>query len=832
MVEPPPDPLLPGPQPDPPGPSPVTVPPPDPAQRMDAPPPGGPLSTTVNARDPSDLSRLLWYLVVVGVGLLAALGAEQTTAGIEGDLVQVIGRVPEAFLGFFIVGVEVLHLMLFLGIPLFLLVTRQFRRWGIYTLAFVTTTVVFSLASRAVTPSDAEALADIGINADPYTRWPPSQSVATAVTVLVLLTPHLNRAWRQFGWTFVAVLAALNIVTSPVVVLDLVLAVGIGGTVGCLALLLFGRQVQVPTVDGVMAGLDRIDLTAVELVEAPYDTRGAVPFRGELADGTPVHCKVLTPAKYEADSLLRTYRRFRVRGLGEDVAFSTVRRAAAVEAGLARSAAAAGVTTPAVLGVAPLGREGRGTEMAIAFEEITGSNLGLLAEEQLTDEVLDQAWQAVARMRSVGIAHRDLRLASWLLADDGTLWLTGFSFGETGATDGALSVDIAELLAATYPVVGADRAVAAAVRVLGAPVVATGISHLVPAALTRSTRSAAKKAEDGLDPLIHATAQACAVEEPKLAAIERVKPRTLITAAMLAFAVYALLPQLTDLPQMIDAIRAADPLLALAALVASLATYVGSSMTLSGSLPIPVRQVHAFLASVAATFVGAVAPPGVAQIGVNVRFAQKQGLSSPVAVSATAAKEVAIVVVHVVLLILVAIAAGSSGALEDELERLPSWRTVVVFVTIALLAVAVAFAIRRVRQLFASAVIPALKQSVGAMRDIAANPAKVLTLFVGALLLQSGYITALYFSVHALGGDIPLATIGLIYLTVGSAATFAPTPGGLGAVEAVLLAALTGVGMPAAAALAATFLYRLVTFWLPIPAGALAFRSLVSRDLL
>ena len=87
-------------------------------------------------------------------------------------------------------------------------------------------------------------------------------------------------------------------------------------------------------------------------------------------------------------------------------------------------------------------------------------------------------------------------------------------------------------------------------------------------------------------------------------------------------------------------------------------------------------------------------------------------------------------------------------------------------------------------------------------------------------------------SSSALGGDVAFVTIGLIYLTVGSAAAVAPTPGGVGAVEAVLLAALTGVGMAAAPALAAVFLYRLVTFWLPIPDGGLAMRRLVARDLL
>ena len=68
--------------------------------------------------------------------------------------------------------------------------------------------------------------------------------------------------------------------------------------------------------------------------------------------------------------------------------------------------------------------------------------------------------------------------------------------------------------------------------------------------------------------------------------------------------------------------------------------------------------------------------------------------------------------------------------------------------------------------------------------------------------------------------------LGLLYLTASSVASAAPTPGGLGAVEAALTAALTGVGVPPADALSAVFLFRLMTFWLPVPFGWLAFQRL------
>jgi hypothetical protein len=49
------------------------------------------------------------------------------------------------------------------------------------------------------------------------------------------------------------------------------------------------------------------------------------------------------------------------------------------------------------------------------------------------------------------------------------------------------------------------------------------------------------------------------------------------------------------------------------------------------------------------------------------------------------------------------------------------------------------------------------------------------------------------------------------------------TPGGLGFVEAGLVGALTLAGVPAHDALTATLLYRLAAYWLPLPAGGIAY---------
>jgi uncharacterized protein (TIRG00374 family) len=73
------------------------------------------------------------------------------------------------------------------------------------------------------------------------------------------------------------------------------------------------------------------------------------------------------------------------------------------------------------------------------------------------------------------------------------------------------------------------------------------------------------------------------------------------------------------------------------------------------------------------------------------------------------------------------------------------------------------------------------------------------------------------FDVHARPSEVLLAYV------VAQALVMVPvTPGGLGFVDAGLTAMLIVIGIPADAALIGTLLYRLVSFWLPIPVGVLA----------
>jgi len=82
---------------------------------------------------------------------------------------------------------------------------------------------------------------------------------------------------------------------------------------------------------------------------------------------------------------------------------------------------------------------------------------------------------------------------------------------------------------------------------------------------------------------------------------------------------------------------------------------------------------------------------------------------------------------------------------------------------------------------------------------------------------------ALLCALRAVGAEPRPSLIVLAYAAAELLALIPLTPGGLGFVEAGLIGTLTLAGVPAHAALTATLLYRLVAYWLPLPAGVVAY---------
>ncbi len=82
---------------------------------------------------------------------------------------------------------------------------------------------------------------------------------------------------------------------------------------------------------------------------------------------------------------------------------------------------------------------------------------------------------------------------------------------------------------------------------------------------------------------------------------------------------------------------------------------------------------------------------------------------------------------------------------------------------------------------------------------------------------------ALVMAVRGVGHDDTSSLLLLAFVTASLLGRIPFTPGGLGFVEAGLTGTLTLAGLSPGDAATATLAYRLVSYWLPIPFGAVAY---------
>jgi len=256
-------------------------------------------------------------------------------------------------------------------------------------------------------------------------------------------------------------------------------------------------------------------------------------------------------------------------------------------------------------------------------------------------------------------------------------------------------------------------------------------------------------------------------------------------------------------------------------LLLSAVTYLGAALSVSGFVSERLGLVRTLLVQLASSFVTLVTPAAVGGVALNVRFLQRRNISSPVAVASIGVYQVVAFALHILLLIGFAAIAGAG---DKTAIRPPTWAY---FVGAGLLLLAgIVIAIPAGRRMLRARLSPTFRQVLPRLVEVAQQPRKLAEGIGGALLLSGAYIACLATCVAAFGTSVPIAKIGFVYLTGSALGSIIPTPGGLGAVEAALTTGLTAAGMPSAVAVSAVLLFRLITFWLPIPIGWVALNYL------
>jgi undecaprenyl-diphosphatase len=392
-----------------------------------------------------------------------------------------------------------------------------------------------------------------------------------------------------------------------------------------------------------------------------------------------------------------------------------------------------------------------------------------------------------------------------------------------------MDLDVAELLASLAVLAGQDRAAAAAAEGLGGPELARSLPLLQPLALSAATRRAVK-GQDGLLTRTRAAAAAASGQEaPDLARVQRVRPRTLLTIAALAGAFYYLLPQLADVGSSWHALQSAHWIWLPVVIAFSALTYLASAVSLLGSVSARLPLWPTVLTQGASSFINRVSPANVGGMALNVRYLQKCGVEPSAGVTAVGVNALAGAIVHAVLLVIFLTWAGRG---VGRAFKLPSSSKLLVILAVLAAVIGLIMITRQGRRFAARKLLPSLRSSLASLGRVARSPVRLALLFGGSALVTLAYIAGLVASVAAFGVSASFVQVGAVYLVASFIAAASPTPGGLGAIEAALIAGLTGIGIPSGPAVSAVLLYRLSTYWLPVPPGWLSWRLLQRMDYL
>ena len=504
----------------------------------------------------------------------------------------------------------------------------------------------------------------------------------------------------------------------------------------------------------------------------------------------------------------RAYRSVRLLGQVSRSAPLSVERQVERRALLSYAAEDTGAPTPRLRAFVRAGPEAA----VLAYEHHDGTTLAK-RNPGCSDGELQQIWDAVDRLHARKVTHRGLTADRILLTDDGRAMLLDPGEGDVAASDLQIRLDVAQLLAELALYVGPDRAAGLALGRASPDELVAVVPLLQPVALARSTRHALRHRRDVLPALRKLLLAAAPGAEVAPVRLERIRLRTLLTMVATVAAAYLLAGEL-ERESLGSVLRSANWRWSIVALALSAATYAAAAVSLSGFVADKLDFFRTVLAQLAGSFVTLVTPAAVGGAALNIRYLQRRKIPAPVAAASVGVAQVVAFVLHIVLLVIFAAVAGTSA--KENIQP-PEW---VWFVLAGLVVVALAvFAVPAARRVLRARVSPMLGQVLPQLLEVAQHPRKLALGIGGALLLSATYIGCLAACVAAFGRSVPIASVAVVYLTGSAIGSILPTPGGLGGVEAALTAGLTAAGLPGAVAVSAVLLFRLLTFWLPVPIG-------------
>lgn len=643
----------------------------------------------------------------------------------------------------------------------------------------------------------------------------PSTHVVAAALVSVA-SPYLRPGSRRLAWLGVVAVGVARIYVGAHLPIDIAGGLVLGWGVGVGVRLIMGSPRSGPTPNEVRAALEGRGIGKALRVQS-LARWGPDSWRASTFDAGEVFIRVVGPDQ-EAQGLIQRLWHFvayrdakAVHGTGS----SQTQMSHAAHAALI--AEQTGVRTPHLVRTATLSEH----SALLARIWIPGHSLNDLGPDDLDDAVLADLWSQLLLLHAAGVAHGDLRPDKVIVDPAARAWLIDIN-GIAQPDEPAAARDRAELLVGIAQAVGTARAVTSARDALGTSGLLTVLSFLQPLALSPATRIGLRASPSLVPELREAVAAETTVPPPALERPIRVATRNLLPLLFLGVAVYVLLPKVVQGQHVTATLGQARWEWLVLSAAFTLATYLAGVVALTAASGMPLPFFRSLGALSAAAFTNRLIPAGLGGMATTIRYLERSGSDAAAATATIAAASLTgFLVRFIALSVAVTLSATRNG--PPWVPGAPDHALVLVLIAGAALVVSCVLILKfRLWQRGVSTARLALTALVSTAR----TPSRMLTLLAAEAGITTCYTAALAASLEAFGVHIAMMRVIAAYLGASAVAAATPTPGGLGPLEAALVAALGFAGAPAAPVVAAVLTYRLISYWLPVIPGALAFRYL------
>lgn len=787
-------------------------------------------------RDWNDAINIAISVLFTIALLVIAVNLRGTAEGVESDVKQA----GSGFHWLIQLPLSFLQTLTMVGIVVAVIVQLLVNRMWIQAVsASVGLIGGFALASVFSIVVENYSPTVLGTLVAPLHNWFGSGPFEFFTALAAFLTAAGNRASRKairWAWNVLFVLAAVVLVSSTITITSILVAFGIGRTIGLA--LRFGIGTQSTGIWGVQlvralkaVGIDPQKVSRSKVNDENHPGRTYDDDLTELSriyhvvatDGTKYLISVNDEQRHTVNYLVQLWQGLKFQGLSirRD---KSVRETTEHHLTMLMSLRTLGLCVPPIVN---MGDSGESSFLVFKEEDSPTRRFDLY---NATDQQISELLHSLETAHKAGITHRELTANCLGIRQDGTVVISGWSHGDLASTRAHIQVDRVQILAILATAFGIERTLAIAHTVYSDSELASIAPFMQSVAVPQHTKTSEgwnrhllKEIREKLIAL-SPTEELGASEPVELA---RFNLRKFVTIVLVVVAIVAVFTQL-NLTEVIAAVKNANPWYALLAFALGIVSWCGSAVAFGVFIDKDMRRYDGILGTQAvASFTAVSMPAAVGPIAVNLQFLRKIGYNNTRATAIATADMVAEFATTALLFLFVGLFTG-----QDSLSGALPGKTLIMIIGIIGALFGAAMLIPPVRKWVRTTFLPQLKSYTHQLVELFSRPAILAISATGSIVQNGTLALSFWVSLLAFGYHANVLETIFLFLLANAVGSAVPTPGGLGAVETALTLTFTGIGIPSTIALPAALLFRVCTYWLRIPLGGLYMKYMERHHML